>query len=62
MSREQTVAIVRKTHRVPIAPINTLLGGVFAAETPAGYHVPFPWGTSVLGVFRRPVDMPAADG
>ncbi|MBC8107969.1 MAG: methyltransferase domain-containing protein [Anaerolineae bacterium] len=55
MSREQVAATLRKTHRVPIAPVNALLAGVFSLETPLGRFVPFPWGTSVLGVFRKPL-------
>jgi hypothetical protein len=30
------------------------LAAVFAAETPLGHFLRFPWGTSVLGVFRKP--------
>jgi 2-polyprenyl-3-methyl-5-hydroxy-6-metoxy-1,4-benzoquinol methylase len=44
----------RRTHQVPIAPINALLRGVFSLETPIGHWLPFPWGTSIFGVFRRP--------
>lgn len=47
-------ALVEKTHAVPAAPINGVLAGVFALETPLSSVVRFPWGTSLLGVFRRP--------
>jgi 2-polyprenyl-3-methyl-5-hydroxy-6-metoxy-1,4-benzoquinol methylase len=43
-----------KTHRVPSWPINGLLGLIFGLETPLGSWLPFPWGTSILGVFRKP--------
>lgn len=42
-----------RIHRIPIAPINLLLRAVFSLETPLGVWVPFPWGTSVLGVFQK---------
>lgn len=45
----------KNTHRIPPAWANRLLTAVFAAETPLGHWLPFPWGTSVLGVFRKPV-------
>ncbi|HUG92239.1 MAG TPA: class I SAM-dependent methyltransferase [Planctomycetaceae bacterium] len=44
---------LRRTHRVPPAPVNELLGLIFALETPAGLVLRFPWGTSILGVFRK---------
>jgi len=40
--------------RIPAAPINAALAAIFSAETPIGAWCPFPWGTSVLAVFRRP--------
>ncbi len=46
---------VNKTHRVPAAPINQTLRLVFSMETPLGLWLPFPWGTSLLGVFRKPL-------
>jgi SAM-dependent methyltransferase len=45
---------LRRSARIPPAPLNAVLGGVFALETPLGDWLPFPWGTSVLAVFRRP--------
>jgi SAM-dependent methyltransferase len=47
-------ALVEKTHRVPARPINNLLSAVLALETPLSNCVRFPWGTSLLGVLRRP--------
>lgn len=53
MSAEERAALMDSTHRVPAAPINLALTAVFSAETPLGHMLRFPWGTSVLGVFRR---------
>jgi SAM-dependent methyltransferase len=47
-------AIIIKQHQVPPGPINAALNAVFGAETPLGHWLRFPWGTSLLGVFRRP--------
>ena len=54
MSPEQVQQIIRRTHQVPAAPVNAILRGVFSLETPVGLRVRFPWGSSILGVFRRP--------
>jgi 2-polyprenyl-3-methyl-5-hydroxy-6-metoxy-1,4-benzoquinol methylase len=53
LSAEEARALLRKTHRVPAWPVNALLGLAFAAETPLGHWLPFPWGTSILGVFEK---------
>ena len=42
------------THRTPIKPVNELLKIAFNMETPLGHLLPFPWGTSVLGVLQVP--------
>jgi SAM-dependent methyltransferase len=56
MTLDQINQYKRKTtHRLPPRPINGLLKAVFGAETPLGHWLPFPWGTSVLGVFRKPL-------
>jgi SAM-dependent methyltransferase len=47
-------ALVERTHAVPAAPVNGVLSGVFSLETPLSSVLRFPWGTSLLGVFRRP--------
>lgn len=46
--------LVERTHRIPAAPLNAALAAVFGAETPLGLNRRFPWGTSVLSVFRLP--------
>ncbi len=53
-SHEDARDAVEKTHRVPAAPWNAALAAVFGAETPLGLTWRFPWGTSVLAVFRLP--------
>ncbi len=45
--------LITKQHQVPLAPINTILSTIFAAESPIGHWLQFPWGTSILGVFRK---------
>jgi len=52
-SREAEMAHLKRTHRVPAAPVNGLLSMVFALETPLSGIVRFPWGTSILGVLRK---------
>jgi SAM-dependent methyltransferase len=53
MSDEERQELFRRSHRVPAAPVNQALSLVFSAETPVGHWARFPWGTSVLGVFRK---------
>ena len=53
LSDEEKKALVRKQHAIPAKPINYSLGTIFAAETPIGHWMRFPWGTSILGVFRK---------
>jgi hypothetical protein len=54
LDHEAQWALIEKTHAVPAAPINGLLASIFSLETPLSKLVHFPWGTSLLGVFRRP--------
>jgi SAM-dependent methyltransferase len=53
LTPEQVRELTEGTHRIPRRPINAVLRFLFSAETPLGWRLPFPWGTSVLGVFRR---------
>jgi SAM-dependent methyltransferase len=55
LSRIEIAELSARTHRVPVAPVNGLLRLIFSLETPLGLGVPFPWGTSILGVFQKPV-------
>jgi SAM-dependent methyltransferase len=45
---------LKQTHRTPVGPVNTALTAVFNLETPLGDWIPFPWGTSILAVLRKP--------
>jgi SAM-dependent methyltransferase len=54
MSKAEIYELARRTHRVPSAPVNRLLQFVFSLETPLGLRLPFPWGTSLLGIFQKP--------
>ena len=56
LTAEQKEIAANKEHQTPHPIINGLLAGVFKAETPVGHYLPFPWGTSVLGVFEKPRD------
>jgi 2-polyprenyl-3-methyl-5-hydroxy-6-metoxy-1,4-benzoquinol methylase len=53
--KEDPWRAVERTHRVPHPILNSLLGAIFCCETPLGHYLPFPWGTSVLAVLRRPI-------
>jgi SAM-dependent methyltransferase len=53
MSSAQKTELISKQHQVPGPLINGLLSSIFAAETPLGHHVRFPWGTSILAVFQK---------
>lgn len=53
LTKEEQKELVKKQHRIPVKPINFLLAGIFNAETPIGHWIKFPWGTSILGVFRK---------
>ena len=53
MGPEEVKKLLARTHKVPWGPVNGLLRAVFSLETPLGLHVRFPWGSSILGIFRR---------
>ena len=54
LSADEKREVAIRAHQLPHPAINTLLAAAFAAETPLGHWVHFPWGTSLLGVFRKP--------
>jgi SAM-dependent methyltransferase len=54
MSVEQQRQLLNDSHKVPSASLNLALTAAFGAETPLGHWLRFPWGTSILGVFRKP--------
>lgn len=53
MTEDQKQALLEKTHRILPPLLNLPLSAIFAAETPLGHSVRFPWGTSILGAFRK---------
>jgi SAM-dependent methyltransferase len=53
MSLAQKNELISKQHQVPVPLINGMLSSIFAAETPLGHHVRFPWGTSILAVLQK---------
>jgi SAM-dependent methyltransferase len=54
LSQEEIRAHQNRTHQTPARPLNAILSMVFSAESPLGHYLPFPWGTSLLGVFGKP--------
>ena len=55
MTAAEQQALLHRTHAVPAPLVNLALQLVFSAETPLGWHCPFPWGTSVLAILRKPL-------
>jgi SAM-dependent methyltransferase len=53
LSADEKLEVIKQQHRIPSKVINDTLAAIFAAETPIGHTVSFPWGTSVLGVFQK---------
>ncbi|MCI0555567.1 MAG: class I SAM-dependent methyltransferase [Anaerolineae bacterium] len=50
---EQLINHLRQTHSIPARPINSLLTKLFSIEAAMINFVNFPWGTSILSVFKR---------
>jgi 2-polyprenyl-3-methyl-5-hydroxy-6-metoxy-1,4-benzoquinol methylase len=55
MDENEIFELIERAHRVPLPAINALMTLIFGLETPLGLWLPFPWGTSILGVFQKPV-------
>ena len=53
LTAAQKRELIIKQHQVPPAPVNSMLSAIFALETPLGRWLRFPWGTSILGVFKK---------
>ncbi len=51
-SSEKIALSQERLHRVPPPLVNGLLSLIFHCETPLGVAVPFPWGTSAIGIFQ----------
>jgi len=54
MEEKEILALLERTHRLPVPSVNALMKVIFDLETPLGLLLPFPWGTSILGVFQKP--------
>lgn len=50
---EQRQEHLAQTHQIPALPINNLLAKIFSIEASIVNSIHFPWGTSILAVFRR---------
>ena len=50
---EQLREHLARTHRIPARPVNAMLARAFSIEALMVNRVAFPWGTSILAVFRR---------
>lgn len=53
MTEQEKRRLLARTHRVPSWPLNAALALIFAAESPMGWYLPFPMGTSILAVLRK---------
>jgi SAM-dependent methyltransferase len=51
--KEAILKAIEDEHKVPSPILNKLLSLVFYAESPLGHMIPFPWGTSILGIFEK---------
>lgn len=56
LSATKAAELLQQTHRIPHPVLNTTLTAIAAAETPLGHWIRFPWGTSLLGIFQKPLD------
>lgn len=53
LSEDDLKRAVEQEHKIPPFMINWLLAIIFKAEALIGFKLPFPWGTSILGVFEK---------
>jgi SAM-dependent methyltransferase len=53
MTEAKKKELFNKHHQVPPKSVNSLLSAIFEAETPLGHWLRFPWGTSIIGVFKK---------
>ena len=53
VEKEAILEAMADEHKVPSPILNKMLSLVFCAESPLGHMIPFPWGTSVLGIFEK---------
>ena len=55
LTEKEKLDMVKQQHEIPPAWINKILAIIFNAESLLGHWLNFPWGTSVLAVFRKPL-------
>jgi 2-polyprenyl-3-methyl-5-hydroxy-6-metoxy-1,4-benzoquinol methylase len=53
LTSEERLRLAQRGDATPGWLVNELLAAVFAAETPMGHQLSFPWGTSLLAVLER---------
>lgn len=53
MNEEQRQLLLRETHKIPPTFLNKTLAAIFCSESSIGHVLRLPWGTSILGVFRK---------
>jgi SAM-dependent methyltransferase len=53
LPQDEQKKIIERQHQVPRLGINKILSSIFCAETPLGHWLHFPWGTSILAIFRK---------
>jgi len=53
MSADEIRQFQANTHRVPAAPVNAMLTGVFKCEVAMSNWVRYPYGTSIFAAFRK---------
>ena len=54
LTPDERLLLAQQGDATPGRLSNALLAAVFAAETPMGHRLPFPWGTSLLAVLEKP--------
>lgn len=50
---EERRKLISDTHKIPWKPLNNLLDQIFSVESKLINRFSFPWGTSILGIFRK---------
>ncbi len=53
LSPDERLKLAQQADATPPALLNEPLAAIFAAETPLGHWLRFPWGTSLLAVLRK---------
>jgi 2-polyprenyl-3-methyl-5-hydroxy-6-metoxy-1,4-benzoquinol methylase len=53
LEKQAVLKAMADEHKVPSPILNKILSLVFCAESPLGHMIPFPWGTSILGILEK---------